>query len=101
MTVDFRSAGSSPTLFVARDAPCKLVDGVSIAQRGDMTVPEKIKIGGLELEFLHSKEDTEGSLDLFRMTVQANAKVPAPHYHESWDEAVYGLSGTLTFRIGG
>jgi quercetin dioxygenase-like cupin family protein len=64
-------------------------------------VPEKITIGGLELEFLHSKEDTAGSLDLFKMTVQANAKVPAPHYHESWDEAVYGLSGALTFRIGG
>jgi quercetin dioxygenase-like cupin family protein len=64
-------------------------------------VPEKIVIGGLELEFLHSKTDTAGSLDLFRMTVQANAKVPLPHYHESWDEAVYGLSGTLTFRIDG
>jgi quercetin dioxygenase-like cupin family protein len=64
-------------------------------------MPEKITIGGLELEFLHSKADTEGSLDLFRMTVQANAKVPLPHYHESWDEAVYGLSGTLTFRIDG
>jgi quercetin dioxygenase-like cupin family protein len=64
-------------------------------------VPETITIGGLTLEFLHSKDDTAGSLDLFRMTVQANAKVPAPHYHESWDEAVYGLSGTLTFRIDG
>src|SRR3990170_71215 len=64
-------------------------------------LPEKITIGGLELEFLHSKEDTDGSLDLFRMTVQANAKVPAPHYHESWNEAVYGLSGTLAFRIDG
>lgn len=64
-------------------------------------LPEKITIGGLELEFLHSKEETEGSLDLFRMTVQANAKVPAPHFHESWDEAVYGLSGTLAFRIDG
>jgi quercetin dioxygenase-like cupin family protein len=64
-------------------------------------VPEKIAIGGLELEFLHSKADTAGSLDLFKMTVQSNAKVPLPHYHESWDEAVYGLSGTLTFRIDG
>jgi quercetin dioxygenase-like cupin family protein len=64
-------------------------------------VPEKITIGGLELEFLHSKEETAGSLDLFKMTVQPNAKVPAPHYHESWDEAVYGLSGSLTFRIDG
>ena len=62
---------------------------------------ETIKIGGLTLEFLHSKDDTGGSLDLFKMTVQPNAKVPAAHYHESWDEAVYGLEGTLTFRIDG
>lgn len=62
---------------------------------------ETITIGGLTLEFMHSKDDTAGSLDLFRMTVQPNAKVPVPHYHESWDEAVYGLQGTLTFQIDG
>jgi quercetin dioxygenase-like cupin family protein len=62
---------------------------------------EIIKIGELTLEFLHSKDDTAGSLDLFKMTVQPNEKVPAAHYHESWDEAVYGLEGTLTFRIDG
>ncbi|MDE1995458.1 MAG: cupin domain-containing protein [Rhizobiaceae bacterium] len=62
---------------------------------------ETIRMGGLELEFLHDKQETSGSLDIFRMTVQPKAKVPAPHYHQSWDETVYGLSGTTTFRIGG
>jgi quercetin dioxygenase-like cupin family protein len=70
-------------------------------RQGDARVAETIRIGGLELEFLHDKEDTAGSLDMFRMTVQPNARVPVPHYHESWDEAVYGLSGTLNFQIGG
>jgi quercetin dioxygenase-like cupin family protein len=62
---------------------------------------ETIKIGGLLIEFLHSKDDTDGSLDLFKMQVEPNARVPAPHYHESWDETVYGLTGTLTMRIDG
>ena len=62
---------------------------------------ETIQIGGLTLEFMHSKADTDGSLDMFKMTVQPNAKVPAPHYHETWDEAVYGLNGTLTWTIDG
>ncbi len=62
---------------------------------------ETIRIGGLELEFLHSKDDTEASLDMFRMTVQPKARMPVPHYHESWDETVYGISGTVTFRIAG
>jgi quercetin dioxygenase-like cupin family protein len=60
-----------------------------------------IKIGGLALEFLQDKDETSGSLDLFRMTVLPQGKVPAPHYHQSWDETIYGLSGTLTFRIDG
>ena len=61
---------------------------------------ETIRLGGIVLDFLHSKEDTGASLDMFKMTVQPNAKVPVPHYHESWDEAVYGLSGALNWQIG-
>jgi quercetin dioxygenase-like cupin family protein len=62
---------------------------------------ETIRIGGLELRFFQTKEDTGGSLDLFEMIVQPNARVPVPHYHESWDETVYGLTGALTWRIDG
>jgi quercetin dioxygenase-like cupin family protein len=62
---------------------------------------ETIRIGGLELRFFQTKEGTGGSLDLFEMIVQPNAGVPVPHYHESWDETVHGLSGALTWRIDG
>jgi quercetin dioxygenase-like cupin family protein len=60
-----------------------------------------IRIGGLEVRFLQSKEDTDGSLDVFEMTVQPNARMPVPHYHESWDEVAYGLTGALIFRVAG
>jgi quercetin dioxygenase-like cupin family protein len=60
---------------------------------------ETIRIGGLELRFLHSKDDTGGSLDAFEMTVEPNARVPIAHYHESWDETVYGLTGATTWRV--
>lgn len=49
---------------------------------------ETIRIGGVTLRFLQSKEDTGGSVDVFEMTVQPNGRVPLPHYHESWDETV-------------
>lgn len=62
---------------------------------------ETISMGGLLLEFLHDKDETRGSADVFRMTVAPNAKVPVPHHHESWDETVYGLEGALTFTIDG
>jgi quercetin dioxygenase-like cupin family protein len=62
---------------------------------------ETIRIGGLELRFFQTKEETAGSLDAFEMIVQPNARVPVPHYHEDWDETVYGLTGATTWRVGG
>lgn len=38
---------------------------------------------------------------MFEFTVPVAAKVPIPHYHEHYDETIYGLSGTLTFTVDG
>jgi quercetin dioxygenase-like cupin family protein len=62
---------------------------------------EVIRFNDFELRFLRSKEETGGSLDVFEMIVQPNARVPVPHHHESWDETVYGLEGVITFRVDG
>ena len=62
---------------------------------------EVIRIGGLELRFLLTKESSEGSLDLFEMTVEPGARVPVAHFHENWDETVYGLRGVSTWRVDG
>ena len=56
---------------------------------------EVIRIGGLELRFFHTKH----SLDLFEMTCQPDARMPVPHFHESWDETVYGLSGITVWTL--
>ncbi|HYZ62494.1 MAG TPA: cupin domain-containing protein, partial [Acetobacteraceae bacterium] len=62
---------------------------------------EVIRIGPLRLEFLQSKHDTSGGLDMFRMVVPPSGQMPVPHYHRDWDETVYGLEGTLTFTVDG
>lgn len=59
-----------------------------------------INFGALQLRFLHSKDDTGGSVDIFEMTLQANARMPIPHYHDRWDETIYGLSGARDARTG-
>lgn len=64
-------------------------------------MPETIKIKGLELRFLQSKEETGGSLDMFEMIVQPNARMPVAHHHENWEETIYGLSGVTSFRVDG
>jgi quercetin dioxygenase-like cupin family protein len=62
---------------------------------------EVIAMGGLELRFLQSRETTGAEIDLFEMQVAPNARMPVPHYHESWDETVYGLAGVVTFTVDG
>lgn len=62
---------------------------------------ETIRLGGLELRFKKTKEETGGALDLFEMTVQPNARMPVPHYHESWDETILGLDGVTAWRLEG
>ena len=60
-----------------------------------------IDLGSLQLKFLQTMQATSGSLDMFEMTLQPNARMPIPHYHDRWDETVYGLSGTTSWRIDG
>ena len=62
---------------------------------------ETIQAGQITIDFLLEASDTNGSAAVFEFTVPANAKVPIPHYHEYFDETIYGLSGTLTFMVDG
>lgn len=63
----------------------------------ERTMGDTVRIGALELRF---RVETPG-LVMFDFTVPPAAKVPAPHYHESVDEALYGLEGTMTATVGG
>ncbi len=62
---------------------------------------QPIQIGLLRLEFLLSKHETAGSLDMFRMVVPPTGNMPVAHYHRDWDETVHGLEGTVTFTLEG
>jgi quercetin dioxygenase-like cupin family protein len=62
---------------------------------------ENIQVGSIRMEFLRSKHDTAGSLDLMRMTVPPAGQMPVSHYHRNWDETVHGLEGTITFTVDG
>jgi quercetin dioxygenase-like cupin family protein len=62
---------------------------------------EIIKIGQIEIKFLLEASDTNGELAMFEFLVPNGVKVPLPHYHESYDETVYGLEGIMTFTVDG
>ena len=62
---------------------------------------EIIRVGQLEINFLLTAADTNGSLAMFEFTVPVGAKVPLPHSHKHYDETIYGLEGVLTFTVDG
>jgi len=62
---------------------------------------ETISAGQLSIDFLLDATDTNGSTAVFEFTVPSGAKVPAPHYHEQFDETIYGLEGIMTFTVEG
>lgn len=62
---------------------------------------ETIRVGTLELRFLQDKHETKGSLDMFEMTCPPDGRMPEAHHHRGWDEAAYGLTGTITFEVAG
>jgi quercetin dioxygenase-like cupin family protein len=62
---------------------------------------ETIKAGQVTVDFLLEAADTNGSSAMFEFTVPAGVKVPVPHYHENFDETIYGLEGVMTFTVEG
>ena len=62
---------------------------------------EIIRVGQIEIRFLLEGKDSNGQLAMFEFTVPAGAKVPMPHYHEHYDETIYGLEGVMTFTVNG
>ena len=62
---------------------------------------ETIRVGQIEINFLLEAADTNGALALFEFKVPAGAKVPLPHYHQQYDETIYGVEGVVTFTVEG
>ena len=62
---------------------------------------ETIHCGQVQVDFLLEAADTNGSASMFEFTVPPGVKVPVPHYHENFDETIYGLAGVMTFTVEG
>lgn len=60
---------------------------------------ETIRAGQITIDFLMEAADTNGTSTMFEFTVPSGARVPVPHYHENFDESVYGLAGIMTFTV--
>ena len=57
-------------------------------------------MGALSVRFLVEAADSNGSASVFECFVPANSKMPAPHSHDAFEEAIYGLEGSTTWTVG-
>jgi quercetin dioxygenase-like cupin family protein len=65
------------------------------------TTDRIVRFADMELRFRVDETDGEGNVVMFDWIVEPHARVPARHFHESADEIVYGLEGTLTTTVDG
>jgi len=58
-------------------------------------------MGPLSVRFLIEAPDSNGTATVFECLVPANARMPAPHSHDGFEETIYGLEGVSTWTIDG
>jgi quercetin dioxygenase-like cupin family protein len=66
-----------------------------------MSAHTTIGLGDIEIRFLVEADDSQGAATVFECEIRPDAKVPAPHSHEGFEETVYGLAGVTTFTVDG
>jgi quercetin dioxygenase-like cupin family protein len=65
------------------------------------TRSETITVGALAVRFLVQADDANASITVFECDVPADARMPAPHSHDAFEETIYGLRGVTKFTIDG
>jgi quercetin dioxygenase-like cupin family protein len=65
------------------------------------TAADAIQVGAMGVRFHVDADESGGSVSIFECDVPANARMPAPHSHDGFDETVFGLDGVTTFTVGG
>jgi quercetin dioxygenase-like cupin family protein len=61
---------------------------------------ETIKIGPLNIRFLLTGDDSNGSASVFEVFVPAGKKLAAPaHKNDAYEEILYGIEGVLTWTV--
>jgi quercetin dioxygenase-like cupin family protein len=62
---------------------------------------DPIHLGPITVTFSVEAEDSNGTATVFRVDVAAGAGIPTPHFHDAFEETIYGLAGTIVFTIDG
>jgi len=62
---------------------------------------EPIAVGALRVRFLVEAGESNNTVTVLECDVPADARMPAPHSHDGFEETIYGLRGVSTWTIDG
>jgi quercetin dioxygenase-like cupin family protein len=62
---------------------------------------ESIQVGPLVVKFLVTESDSNANAAVFEMITPSDARLPAPHSHDGYEETSYGIDGVLTWTVDG
>lgn len=63
---------------------------------------ETIHVGAIQIRFLITGAESNGSAAIFELTVPAGEKLPTlPHSHDAFEETLYRLEGVTTWIVDG
>lgn len=62
---------------------------------------ETIRVGQMSVTFLKTRHETDGTLDMFELTIPPLVSVVVPHIHRYYDEMVLGMNGITTWTLNG
>jgi quercetin dioxygenase-like cupin family protein len=61
----------------------------------------RLPVDALTVRFLVEAGESNGSVAVFECDVPAEARMPAPHSHDAFEETIYGLTGVTTWTVDG
>ena len=61
---------------------------------------EPIQVGSMTIRYLVEGAESNGSVAVFEFDIPSQAKMPAPHSHDAYEETIYGLDGVSTWTVG-
>lgn len=65
------------------------------------TSTDTIAVGAFAVRFLVEADASNRSVSVFECDVPADARMPAPHSHDAFEETIYGLQGVSTWTVDG
>jgi len=64
-------------------------------------MPQTFRIGDMTVTFHKTRQETQGALSLYELTIPAGSRSFVPHFQRDYDETIFGLEGISHWVLDG